>query len=218
MNDLYFALSAGVLGSFGHCIGMCGPIVTACALKEAQGAPHHLLYNLGRIITYSALGAAMGTAGSFVSVAARIEGVQNAAMALAGVLMIVLGLSVAGSLGGLMGWLESRNLGVLRLAQGFIRSSGALRYLPLGLVMGLLPCGLSYTMLIAAAGSGGAEGGALLMAAFGLGTAPAMLLVGLAAGKIGPRLRGALYRMGGALVALMGAYYLYKSVGLYASM
>jgi len=85
-------------------------------------------------------------------------------------------------------------------------------------VMGLLPCGLSYTMLIAAAGSGSLYNGALLMLAFGLGTAPAMLLVGIAAGRIGPRLRGALYRMGGALVALMGAYYLYRSVGLYASM
>ena len=79
------ALTTGILGGFGHCIGMCGPLVASYTLAtQAHNAQSwfsrvspHVLYNLGRITTYAIIGGIMGVSGSFVNVAGRIAGIQN---------------------------------------------------------------------------------------------------------------------------------------------
>lgn len=219
------ALFTGILGGFGHCIGMCGPLVASYTLATPASSAQpwfsrispHVLYNLGRITTYAAIGGIMGLSGSFVNVAGRIAGFQNIVAVAAGAMMIVMGLNITGVKGN-MGWIEKHNLPVLRAAQKMLGSSSILRYYPLGLLLGLLPCGLSYTVFIASAGTGGLLPGMLTSLIFGLGTLPAILLFGVVITFISPKLRGRIYRTGGVLVMVMGAYYIYRGLRLYGNL
>jgi sulfite exporter TauE/SafE len=92
------------------------------------------------------------------------------------------------------------------------------KYYPLGLVLGMLPCGLSYTAFIAAAGTGNPLAGMLTMFSFGLGTVPALALFGMMVSYLGSRLRGWMQKAGGVAVMTMGLYYLLKGIKLYANM
>ncbi len=220
------ALTTGLTGGFGHCIGMCGPLVTMTALHTAHSAAGarpattllpQLLYHAGRITTYVTIGSLMGLAGSFLNVATRIVGIQNGVMILAGLVMTVMGLGVAGIAGGTK-WIERHNTSVLRAAKNLLASPSRARYYPLGLVMGLLPCGLSYTVFIAAAGTGTPAAGAATLLAFGAGTVPALLLFGATVAWLGSRWRAAIQKTGGLLVTVMGLYYIVKGIQLYAEM
>jgi sulfite exporter TauE/SafE len=218
------ALTTGVLGGFGHCIGMCGPLVVSYALVRAtrpqpifiRMAPH-LLYNMGRITTYGFIGGIMGLSGSFVNVAGRLAGIQNVVAVVAGVMMIFMGLSIAG-VGSTTAWIEKHNLSVLRTAQRVLASSSMLRYYPLGLLLGLLPCGLSYTVFIASAGTGGLFPGMLTALLFGLGTLPALLVFGAVMSSLSAALRGRIYRTSGVIVMIMGIYFLFRGIRLYANL
>lgn len=218
------ALTTGVIGGFGHCIGMCGPLVASYTLARstrplplfARAAPH-LLYNSGRITTYALIGGVMGLSGSFVNVAGRLAGIQNAVAVIAGALMILMGMSITG-ISGNTAWLEVHNRSVLRLSQRVFSSSSSFRYYPLGLILGLLPCGLSYTVFIASAGTGGLFPGMLTALLFGLGTLPALVLFGAVMSFLSAALRSRIYRTGGVIVILMGIYYLYRGISLYAKL
>ncbi len=218
------ALTTGVIGGFGHCIGMCGPLVASYTLaRTTRPLPlftrmsPHLLYNSGRITIYTLIGGAMGLSGSFVNVAGRLAGIQNVVTVIAGVMMILMGMSIAG-ISGNMAWIERHNLAVLRLAQRVFASTSSLRYYPLGLILGLLPCGLSYTVFIASAGTGGLLPGMLTAFLFGLGTLPALVLFGAIISFLGAALRSRIYRTGGVIVILMGIYYMYRGISLYANL
>ncbi len=222
---MVLAFTTGLVGGFGHCIGMCGPLVASAALHASSSSPSprsllprigpQLLYNSGRVATYTAAGAAMGLAGSFVEVAGRMAGIQHGVMILAGVVMVFMGLGIMGLLGNTR-WLERHNSLVLAGAGRLLGRRSVWRYLPLGLVMGLMPCGLSYTVLIGAAGTGSATSGGIMMLCFGAGTVPALGGFGLAVTYLGSTLRGRIQRAGGGLVLLMGLYYLAKGIRLYA--
>jgi uncharacterized protein len=212
------AFVAGLLGSFGHCVAMCGPLVGSFALAAAPlGARRSLLgqlaYHAGRITTYGAIGAAMGLTGSFVNVAGRLAGVQQVVSVLAGVLLVLLGAGLAG-LSARLRRMEARASGkVVALVRGILDGGGPSRLYPTGLALGLLPCGLSWTMFLGAAGTGSAAEGLLLALAFGIGTAPALLLVGVAGTAVGARARGILARAGGALVLLLGIVLVARGLG-----
>jgi sulfite exporter TauE/SafE len=214
------ALAAGLLGGFGHCLGMCGPLVGAFALAAgprgtAAALQGQLAYHAGRITTYALVGAAMGLGGSFVNVAGRLAGVSAVASAMAGALMIAMGLGAAG-LVGVARRLEARAASrVSRLARALLEGGAAGRLYPVGLVLGLLPCGLSWSLFVGAAGTGSAAGGFLLALVFGLATLPALLLAGTVAGLLGARARGVLYRAGGLLVALLGLAFLLRGLGVH---
>jgi sulfite exporter TauE/SafE len=218
------ALTTGIVGGFGHCIGMCGPLVASYALAAPAGPrplsarlTPHLLYNMGRITTYGLVGGFMGLSGSFVNLAGRLAGIQNAVAVIAGFLMIVMGASIAGLLGP-TAWIEKHNISVLRSARRIIESPSSFRFYSLGLILGLLPCGLSYTVFIASAGTAGMLSGAATALLFGLGTLPALLLFGSLFSVLTPSLRGRLYRAGGMLVIVMGIYYLVRGMKLYAGL
>ncbi len=225
METCYFlAFTTGVLGGFGHCIGMCGPLVASYALAQAsvpqpfliRMAPH-LLYNSGRITTYALIGGVMGLSGSFVNVAGRLAGIQNIVAVITGITMIFMGLSIVG-IGAKTSWIEKKNLPILRAAQAVLTSPSTLRYYPLGLILGLLPCGLSYTVFIASAGSGGLFPGMLTALLFGLGTLPAILFFGAVMTSISASLRGRIYRAGGVVVMIMGLYFLFRGIRIYANL
>jgi len=211
--------AAGLLSSFSHCMGMCGPLVAAFGMSARPGqgavkaAGAQLPYHLGRITTYGLLGAVMGATGAFVNVAGRLAGLSDAVAVAAGLLMVLLGLGAAGVSAALKR-LEARASGRVLAVVRPLLAGGPGRLYPLGLALGVLPCGVSWTIFLGAAASGGPVPGLLMALAFGLGTLPGLLLVGSASALLGQRTRGILYRAGGVLIAVMGALFALRGLGL----
>ena len=157
-------LGSGLLGGFGHCMGMCGPLVATYSLAlEYRSIAPHLLYNLGRITTYAILGGLIGLSGSFAGVVRSIERFQSITLAFTGTVMIIMALSVGGWMpvlksGGQQAERKENTGSAIRFLSRAVtliagtRSTGA--YFPIGLVLGFLPCGLLYTALIGAAAAG----------------------------------------------------------------
>jgi uncharacterized protein len=218
-SAIAMAFVTGLLGSFGHCAAMCGPLVGSFALAAAplgarRSLAGQLAYHAGRVTTYAAVGAVMGLTGSFVNVAGRLAGIQQVVAVLAGALMVLLGLGAAG-LSTALKRVEARASGkVIALVRGLLEGGGPSRLYPMGLALGLLPCGLSWTVFLGAAGTGSLPEGLLLALAFGLGTTPALLLVAAAGSAVGLRARQALVRAGGILVALFGVVFVLRGAGV----
>ena len=217
-------LVTGFTVGFGHCIGMCGPLVVSLSLnlKDENFLIPHLLYNAGRIITYSLLGGVMGATGSFTLVAAHIAGIQKGAMIFSGILIIVMGLAMSGwiSFGKVFG--DSYNPGGF-VSKGFQRLSkikSTATYFPIGLLLGLLPCGPVYTALLAAAGAGMEASdpaaaivkGMGVMMCFGLGTVPALFLVAKLADMGWLKKREIIYRIGAVLMMAVGIYFVLRGI------
>jgi sulfite exporter TauE/SafE len=214
------AFTTGFIGGFGHCIGMCGPIITAYTFHSSSAGYYpsiaknffrHLFYNTGRVTSYMFIGAIMGLTGSFINTAGRLAGLQNTVAVAAGLIMIIMGISISGVFGGIA-WLEKHNSFILRTGKILLHGESPWLYYPLGALFGFLPCGLSYTVFMAAAGTGSMLSGMLTTLFFGIGTLPALLLFGLIAGYLSNQLRGMLYKLSGMIIILMGVYYLLKSL------
>lgn len=220
MNAGYLlAFASGLLGGFGHCIGMCGPIIASCAIHAPSHRQNaflpHLLYNTGRITTYSCIGAMMGLSGSFLKVAGRLAGFQDAIAIAAGLIMILMGLSVSGILH-IASSLEKHNVFLLKAVKVVLEGYSPGRYYALGILLGYLPCGLSYSAFIASAASGGLIQGMFLSFCFGLGTLPALLAFGSAISYLSIGMRKQIYRMGGIVIIIMGIYFLYRGIAAHA--
>lgn len=217
------SFTTGFLGGFGHCAGMCGPIVASYALQGREGNARsgillpHLLYNFGRITTYVFIGALMGLSGSFIGPVGKIAGMQNIAELLAGLFMVLMGLSISGVISA-AGYLERHNSLIMRLMNVVTRTGSASRYFPLGLVLGFLPCGLSYSIFVGAAGTGSLPSAMLFVFCFGIGTIPALLLVGVAANYLGFRTRSLIYRASGFVIIATGIYFIVRAIGSHAAM
>ena len=202
------ALAAGLLGGV-HCAGMCGGI--AASLSAASRGPalaRQLAFNLGRIGSYAAAGALAGALGSAMT-SAPVMDARVALLVVANVFMVLIGLYVAGWGGGVVR-MEALGRGLWRriepLRRRFFPIDTTARALGAGAVWGWVPCGLVYGMLVLAIASGSAAGGALVMAAFGLGTLPSVLVTGLAAAKVlAWRRIPAVRRTAGALLIAMAA-------------
>jgi sulfite exporter TauE/SafE len=217
-------LSTGFTIGFGHCIGMCGPIVVSFTLnlKERSILVPQLLYHLGRIVTYAVLGGIVAAAGSLTMVAANIESIQKGVMIFSGALIMLMGLAMAGWIpfGKVFG--DHSNPGGI-ISKGFakmLKVKSTMVYLPLGLLLGLLPCGPVYTALLGAARTGmegntiyhGLLTGMGLMAAFGLGTVPALLLVAKLADLRWLKSRAIIYSLGAVLMIIVGALFVLKGI------
>ncbi len=207
------ALLAGLLGST-HCVAMCGGIVGALCGGLNTGAlagrarwPFLLAYNTGRITSYVIAGALAGAlaagAGSFFDIhnAHRIGRVIGA-LFLAGFGLYLFGVPA------LLAPLERAGEKIWRriepLGRRFLPPKNFGQALGLGLVWGWLPCGLVYSTLALAATSGSPAGGMRAMLAFGLGTLPMLLAMGLASQWIARMTRNIWLRRaaGGALIAI----------------
>lgn len=218
MLVVWLAFLAGITGSF-HCIGMCGGVVAALSLRDS-GAPlaarigSQLCYNLGRIATYTLLGAVAGLAGSSLDLV-KLKSASFWFLAGANLLVVMLGLSSALGLEALN--LSSFERGAARFLSRPLKRALSTRTplasLPLGLVLGFLPCGMVYAPLVAAAGTGSAFTGAATMAALGAGTVPVMLGLGTASSAISGKLHRVMLRVAGVAVALMGVAGLWRTVG-----
>jgi sulfite exporter TauE/SafE len=162
----------GVVGSL-HCVQMCGPIVLAYSLPldRSRALRAHLQYNAGRILTYTLLGAAAGTAGHGIGLLGRLAGIASGARVAAGAAMIIAGLLALARRPALPALITIRK----SVGRQLMAPSGKFR---LGLTLGFLPCGLIYAALLKAVDSGTAVSGALTMLAFGLGTSLSLLGLG----------------------------------------
>ena len=203
----------GVAMSLGHCIGMCGPLVSAFALAQRDAdrprlylAAPLLVYQAGRVTAYACIGLAMGLIGAAASLAGEPRVLMGVLSAATGALMLLAGTSLLGWLP-LQRWFEAAPF-ARRVGQAvgrFLRVRRWSSRFLLGIANGLLPCGPVAAAAIAAASTGTAGKGALAMAAFGAGTVPALLVLGLGAGAMSVGVRTRLYRLGAALVLLLGA-------------
>ena len=215
MEPLYsMAFMTGLLGS-AHCIGMCGGIVSALALTadgRKSGATFHLLYNLGRTLTYSLIGLLVGWLGSALALKGTLQDLTRPLLLGSDLLVILVGLGSAG-LFSRLNLLSLEFSGPIKsltsAVKGLRRLPPGLAALPLGMLFGLLPCGLLYAMALTAAQSADSFRGAIIMAAFGLGTAPSLLLVGSAAAWFSSQ-RNWMLKAAGIMVALMGGYNLFR--------
>lgn len=175
----------GLLGGT-HCVGMCGGIVSALSVRlPGQGGrdwPLHLAYNLGRITSYTAAGALLGSIGSMGMLLNDLLPIQMAMYVLANLMLVALGFYLTGFTRSLT-WLEALGQRIWAriqpLTRRFLPARTVAQAYPLGLLWGFLPCGLVYSVLATALVSGSSERGAGLMLAFGLGTLPNLLLAGL---------------------------------------
>ncbi len=179
--DLYAALVLGLVGGL-HCAGMCGPLALALPGRDRSGAAYvlgRLAYNLGRVVTYCGLGLIFGVVGKSFWMA----GVQRWTSITLGLLLI-------------FGLFLSRKLALskpvvllvqrLKLAMGgLLRRRSLVALGLLGLLNGLLPCGLVYVACAGAAATGGVVSGLEYMAVFGLGTVPVMFVISVS-GKLMP--------------------------------
>jgi sulfite exporter TauE/SafE len=222
LNFLF--LATGFTVGFGHCIGMCGPIVVSLSLNLGGRSVilPQMLYNLGRITTYVIMGGMMGLTGSFTMVASKIAGFQRGVLILAGVIIALLGLALGRWIpfgGAFPEIIEPKGM-VLRGFRKLTEARSVSSYLPLGLLLGLLPCGPVYTALLASARAGMEAGsslegfltGAGLMFSFGLGTIPSLLLVGKLADLRWLKRRELIYRVSSIFMIGVGIYFIIKGV------
>ncbi len=226
-DSIYFLMfTSGFLGGFGHCIGMCGPIVASCCVAaKSRGLLTHFLFNYGRVTTYTVLGGIMGATGSFITTVAYIREFQKGIMIFAGIVIILMGLGLAGWLP--LGWVSGRENQTLSAPPSFFINkmknifSGNLpngAFYPLGMAMGLIPCGLVYTALITTARAAmeaqnyaiGALKGMLMMSLFGLGTLPALVMFGKLIHVISIKMRSRLYKLAALVMIAMGVLFLVR--------
>ncbi len=210
-------IAVAFLGGFGHCLGMCGGIVIAYSStkidpkwhKLYQGAAH-LTYSLGRITTYMIIGAVFGAIGGVVSFSGTAIAVLTI---LAGVFMILAGLSIAGKLQFLT-LLEhsfSRSKWYQKTFRDILQTQSLYSFYLLGMLNGLLPCGLVYFFAVTAASTGSAFWGAFVMLVFGLSTVPALMGLGFFTSIFThTQLRKTMMNLAAIVVVLFGLYTIYR--------
>ena len=212
--SLISAFLVGLLGG-GHCVGMCGGIVSAVSMhlpNQAKDAPQKqpkifflIAYNAGRILSYTLAGVLAGLIGASSFFMGHVLPIQHMLYLISSLMLILLGLYLAGFWHGItvienVGralWVKlqpysKRYIPVQNLKQAFV----------LGGLWGWLPCGLVYSVLIAAIATGSALNGGLLMLAFGLGTLPTLLAMGMTAVKLKTTLQNVWVRRASGLLVL----------------
>lgn len=218
--DAVLFLSTGFLMSFGHCIGMCGPLVGAYAAAQCATGPGTvalagtrprsallpalLVYHTGRVVTYAAIGLVFGLVGSAAALTGRAA-IQGTLSLLVGVLMMALALGLFGWLP-TQRWVESGRLGqvVIGRVRGLLATRRIGGRFLLGMANGLLPCGPVIAMATATLAVARPAAGAGAMALYGLGTVPVLVALGLGAGRLGIAMQRRLNRLGALLVLVIG--------------
>lgn len=208
------AISLGLLGSL-HCVGMCGPISLSLPVHGRSQASRFvaiLVYNFGRILTYSVLGALFGSLGQGFA----IFGLQQAISIALGVIILLAVLLPQGMLSQFS--FTSKLNGLFNKVKNSLsdlfknRSTKALFFI--GLLNGLLPCGLIYMAITGALASGSILNGALFMALFGAGTIPAMFSVAWFSNLISVKFRLTITKAMPYVVSIMAVLLILRGMNL----
>lgn len=208
------ALTLGLIGSF-HCVGMCGPIALAIPLKTSSWLARitgGLIYNIGRAITYALMGIVFGLLGRGLV----MSGFQQWVSVIMGAIMILSVVTPSlyknrfNAEKGIFSF-----VGKVKLSLGKLftqRSYGSLFLI--GLLNGLLPCGLVYVAIAAAIATGSSVGGGLFMFIFGLGTLPMMLAISLIGNLITLELRKKITRLIPYAIVFIGILFVLRGLSL----
>jgi hypothetical protein len=218
--DYSLAFMAGILGS-GHCVGMCGSLVSACFVRMGEagkGMVPAVAYHGARVAVYVVVGllaAVLGLALVSTGIVGKVQGILQI---IAGVIVIALGLDLLGLL--------PRRLPLIGLpmaafgryyfaasAKGPVRGAAMA-----GLLNGLMPCALTLAVAVKATAAAQVWQGGLLMLAFGLGTLPSMLFVSLVLGRLGAAARGWLLKGAAVVVIALGVATLMQGLRFFAVM
>ena len=214
----------GFLGSFGHCLGMCGPLTAAFALSDREQSwrsrlAFTLWLNLGRLLSYALVGVAIGSVSSLLVAGGQLAGVGSDVrriLAIAtGGLLVWMGLlqiqprwlPQTAQLPGLAGIQRSLHDFFSHWMQRLTLASPVI----LGLLWGLMPCGFLYTAQIKAIETGHPIAGGGMMLAFGLGTLPMMLGIAVSTNWLSRDRRSQLFRLGGWVTVTIGVLTLLRN-------
>jgi sulfite exporter TauE/SafE len=214
--SLLSIITIAILGSFGHCVGMCGGIVIAYSSTKVQSnwnkskqTLSHILYSLGRVVTYTILGALFGFLGSVTTFNSTTNGLF---LIFTGIVMLLVGLSLFGKLKflTLIEHSVSKQVWYQKSFKKLIASNSLMSFYLLGMLNGLLPCGFVYFFAITAASTGSALYGALVMLIFGLSTIPALFSLGFFVGLFKQsEFRNLMIKLASIAVILYGIYIIY---------
>lgn len=236
--DYALILTAGFFASL-HCVGMCGAIVIAyssqfngstpgglmvsAGLDGGGGAarlkavsmgtlPLHLVYNAGRVLSYTALGAGMGLIGgmlvSFKNASAYVSVFSGGLMIIGGIVMLKVIPMPSIKVIDRLGRVASKTFGKL------IRAQTLNSKFSLGMLTPLFPCGILYAMLFKAGASGNIIHGAITMLLFGIGMVPALVLTGTASSLLSARFRAIGDKVAAVTIILMGIILLLRGLGI----
>lgn len=211
--ELWTGFTLGLLGSF-HCIGMCGPI--ALSIPGQTRSPfamflRGLLYNTGRILTYSCIGFVFGVLG----MGATIAGYQNVLSIVLGSLIIIFALfphiKLPGKAKDLYSGFTSQ---ISKHISTLYKSNSRFSSFFIGLLNGFLPCGFVVTALAAALITSTTFHSAIYMALFGLGTLPVMLMMNMAPGYISPKTRSKLRPFSAYFAIIIGLLLIWRGYSM----
>lgn len=214
MDWILAGITFGFLGSF-HCIGMCGPLALSLpskSLDQAYFIGSRLIYNTGRVVTYTALGGIVGLFSKMVS----ISGYQQAfSIGMGSLLLLALGWRKISNALSQLESLPYKLIGNLtnRMKSLFANGSTGSLFL-IGILNGFLPCGFVYLALATAVTSGSAEASMFFMAGFGFGTIPAMLGVSLAGVLVSAEWRQKLKNFSPYFIAAVGIILILRGLNL----
>lgn len=223
MNGDITLLTLFLLGFFGggHCVGMCGGLSSAFALQLPPGLNHTgliVLLNLGRISSYVFIGLLVGAIGQIGISLDQTRWLQNGLYLSANLLLLFLGLYLAG-ISSLATRIESIGRPVWKRLNPLLNRLLPIQSVPacfgVGMLWGWLPCGLVYSASLYALGSGNALEGGLYMLAFALGTLPNLLAMGLFAAQLKNFLQRKTVRLAAGL--LVAAWALWRLVSFYVA-
>ncbi len=211
---LWTAFIVGLVGS-AHCAGMCGPIALALPLKNENWFTRvsgGLVYNTGRIITYMLLGAIFGLLGKGLNMA----GFQLWASIVIGILMIVMVVIpiIFKKLPSINTVFEGYSVRLMSGFRNLFRKGDTKSLFGIGLLNGILPCGLVYVAVAGAINSGDVVSAMLYMALFGAGTIPVMLAVSLAGTMISLNLRIFVNKLSPYVIVLLGVLFIMRGLSL----
>ncbi len=227
LSDLLLIAALGFLGSFGHCAGMCSPIALAFSLNQQKNdqakvpaLTFHLWLNLGRLLSYGTIGGVIGTISEVLVAGGQLAGIDSSVrrgIAIAtGVILILFGLSQLGLKLNLSRWIKlsrkdsnPKNLKTWGIHDLMLKLPQ--NPLCLGITWGLMPCGFLYAAQIKAAETASFWVGGATMLAFGLGTLPVMVGVGVFSSHLSSDKRGQLSRLGGWLTVAIGVITLLRT-------
>jgi uncharacterized protein len=223
--ESFAIFSLGFFGSFGHCVGMCGPLAVALTLSQRNSPKSNpilfsIYLNLGRILSYGIVGAFLGGLGSLVVFSSQLAGIgsifRQTIVIFTGLLLIWCGLNhinpnlfpkipIVQPIQGKLKLYLDRTMNRLSTdSQGW-------KVGLFGILWGLIPCGFLYIAQIKAIETSNWWGGATTMFAFGLGTTPMMLVVGVSSSRLSQERRSQLFRLGGWITLIIGILTLFRS-------
>lgn len=207
------AMALGLFSSF-HCVGMCGAIAFSLPvqhLPQSKKIAGILLYNIGRVTTYSTIGLLFGLIGSRLYIA----GLQQWFSIIAGIVIIlaVMQYIFKTPLMHLPGF-NKVQLVIQNIIGRFLRAKNLSELFVLGMANGLLPCGLVYFAVIGAVATGSTLNAVLFMALFGLGTLPAMFLFAYFGVSINISVRNRMKKAVPYFLTIMGVLLILRGLSL----